>query len=78
MKADQIQLALPLEMILLIKISSGAGNTQHLLVSVSASRVTVRRGEQIAPGHPSVLVLILYGTCYAMHQGCGELRLAAS
>ena len=30
MKADQIQLALPPERILLIRISSGAGNTQHL------------------------------------------------
>ena len=67
MKADQIQLALPLEMILLIGISSGAGDTQHLLASASASWVTVRRGEQTVPGSPFVPFLILYGTCYVRH-----------
>lgn len=67
MKADQIQLALPLEMIPLIGISSGAGNTQHLLASASASWVTVRRGEQTVPGSLFVPFLILYGTCYVRH-----------
>ncbi len=78
MKADQIQLALPPEMILLIGISSGARNTQHLLASASASWVTVRRGEQTVPGRHFVPVLILYGTCYARRLDCAEFRLTAS
>lgn len=78
MKADQIQLALPPEMILLIGISSAAGNAQHLLASASASWVTVRRGEQTVPGRLFVPFLILYGTCYARHLDCAEFRLAAS
>lgn len=67
MKVDQIQLGLPPEMILLIRISSAAGNTQHLLVSAAASRVTVRRREQTVPGRIFVPFLILYGTCYVRH-----------
>ena len=78
MKADQIQLALPPEMILLIGISSGAGNTQHLLASASASWVTVRRGEQTAPGRLIVPFLILYGTCYVRRLDCAGFRLTAS
>lgn len=54
-------MALPPEMILLIGISSGAGNAQHLLAS--ASGATVRGGEQTEPGRPSVPFLLLYGTC---------------
>lgn len=78
MKADQIQLALPPEMILLIRISSGAGNTQHLLAFASASWVTVRRGEQTVPRRHFVPFLILYGTCYVRHLDCALFRLIAS
>lgn len=80
MKADQIQLALPPEMILLIRISSGAGNTQHLLASASASAswVTVRRGEQTVPGRLFVPFLILCSTCYVRHLDCAEFHLTAS
>lgn len=67
-------------MILLIRISSGAGNTQHLLASasVSASWVTVRRGEQTVPGSLFVPFVILYGTCYERHLDCVEFCLTAS
>ncbi len=78
MKADQIQLALPPEMILLIGISSGARNTQHLLASASASWVTVRRGEQTVPVRLFVPFLILYGTCYVRRLDCAEFRPTAS
>lgn len=76
MKADQIQLALPPEMILLIRISSGAGNAQHLLAS--ASWVTVRRGEQTVPGRLFVPFLIPCSTCYVGHLDYAAFSLAAS
>lgn len=78
MKADHIQLALPPEMLLLIRISSGAGNTQHLFASASASWVTVRRGEQTVPVRLFVPFLILYGTCYVWHLDCAKFCLTAS
>ncbi len=78
MKADHIQLALPPEMILLIRISSGAGNTEHLFASASASWVTVCRGEQTVPGRFFVPFLILYSTCYIWHLDCAKFRLTAS
>lgn len=55
MESDQTQLALPPEMILLIRISSGAGSTQHLLASAAASWVKLCRGEQTVPGRLSSL-----------------------
>lgn len=75
MKADQIQLALPPEMILLIRISSGAGNTQHL---------PLPPGWQCAEGNKQCLgaspspSLTLHSTCYMRHLDCAEFRLAAS
>lgn len=76
MKADQIQLASPPEMILLMRISSGAGNTQHLLAAY-ASWATARRGEQTVPGCLFVPLLILYGTCYERHLDCAMFHPAA-
>lgn len=57
----------PWRWFLLIRMNSGAGNTQHLLASAAASWVTASRRERTVLGCLFVLFPILCSTCYVRH-----------